>query len=68
MKKLSTKQVQLQKENLMKKRNLRPQQAAPVARETTATSDQQGQVTPLFGSWEWQNGNEFAPFAGDGAE
>ena len=68
MKKLSTKQVQLQKENLMKKRNLRPQQAAPIARETTATSDQQGQVTPLFGSMKWLFGNQSAPFAGDGAE
>ncbi|MCM0590523.1 MAG: anacyclamide/piricyclamide family prenylated cyclic peptide [Gloeotrichia echinulata IR180] len=47
----------------MKKRNLRPQQAAPVARETTATSDQQGQVTP-----QWRHNTSDSPFAGDGAE
>ncbi|MFK0733140.1 MAG: anacyclamide/piricyclamide family prenylated cyclic peptide [Gloeotrichia echinulata GP01] len=46
----------------MKKRNLRPQQVAPVARETNTTSDQQGQVTP--GRF-WAAGH---PFAGDDAE
>jgi len=32
----------------MTKKNLRPQQVAPVQRETTATSSQQGQMTPSF--------------------
>ncbi|WP_417118281.1 anacyclamide/piricyclamide family prenylated cyclic peptide [Nodularia spumigena] len=33
----------------MTKKNIRPQQVAPVERETTATSkDQSGQVTPLW--------------------
>ncbi|MFK0733137.1 MAG: anacyclamide/piricyclamide family prenylated cyclic peptide [Gloeotrichia echinulata GP01] len=49
----------------MKKRNLRPQQAAPVARETTATSDQQGEVTPLGLGCGWPG---CYPFAGDDAK
>ncbi|MFK0733141.1 MAG: anacyclamide/piricyclamide family prenylated cyclic peptide [Gloeotrichia echinulata GP01] len=45
----------------MKKRNLRPQQAAPVARETNTTSDQQGFMAPQI----WMG---WYPFAGDDAE
>lgn len=49
----------------MTKKNIRPQQVAPVERETTATAkDQSGQVTPcgiiVFGGRD--------PFAGDDAE
>ncbi|MCM0590525.1 MAG: anacyclamide/piricyclamide family prenylated cyclic peptide [Gloeotrichia echinulata IR180] len=50
----------------MKKRNLRPQQAAPVARETTATSFQQAQVTAC--TYCVLATRECTPFAGDGAE
>ena len=52
----------------MTKKNIRPQQVAPVERETTATSkDQSGQVTPL-----WDRDPDpmmrMNPFAGDDAE
>ncbi len=47
----------------MTKKNISPQQVAPVERETTATAkDQSGQVTP-----QWA-GLISAPFAGDDAE
>ncbi|MBD2255585.1 anacyclamide/piricyclamide family prenylated cyclic peptide [Nostoc parmelioides] len=47
----------------MSKKNIRPQQVAPVERETTASSkDQSSQVTP-----QWDSGVLF-PFAGDDAE
>jgi prenylated cyclic peptide (anacyclamide/piricyclamide family) len=50
----------------MTKKNIRPQQVAPVERETISTAkDQSGQVTAHgFGSgaYEWN------PFAGDDAE
>ena len=48
----------------MTKKNIRPQQVAPVQREATATSttDKSGQVAALvWGSYE-------NPFAGDDAE
>ncbi len=50
----------------MTKKNIRPQQVAPVERETTATSKDQsgsGQVTPL-----WVSTGVANPFAGDDAE
>ena len=47
----------------MTKKNIRPQQVAPVERETISTAkDQSGQVTPLYLGF---GGN---PFAGDDAE
>ena len=47
----------------MTKKNIRPQQVAPVERETISTAkDQSGQVTTLDG---W--GRHY-PFAGDDAE
>nr|ADA63242.1 anacyclamide precursor [Anabaena sp. SYKE 816] len=47
----------------MTKKNIRPQQVAPVERETISTAkDQSGQVTAQF-SPDWR-----APFAGDDAE
>ncbi|MFK0732581.1 MAG: anacyclamide/piricyclamide family prenylated cyclic peptide [Gloeotrichia echinulata GP01] len=53
----------------MTKKNLRPQQAAPIARETTSTSSQQGQVTPSF-IWDPVLAMicQCIPFAGDDAE
>ncbi|MBS3025711.1 MAG: anacyclamide/piricyclamide family prenylated cyclic peptide [Dolichospermum sp. DET50] len=46
----------------MTKKNIRPQQVAPVERETISTAkDQSGQVTALI-AWPW------LPFAGDDAE
>lgn len=49
----------------MTKKNIRPQQVAPVERETTATAkDQSGQVTP---SYTELLGIGY-PFAGDDAE
>ena len=49
----------------MTKKNIRPQQVAPVERETTSTAkDQSGQVTAQF----LQPGNFWNPFAGDDAE
>ncbi|MBE9232140.1 anacyclamide/piricyclamide family prenylated cyclic peptide [Cuspidothrix issatschenkoi LEGE 03284] len=56
----------------MTKKNIRPQQVAPVERETISTAkDQSGQVTPLrYGYTE--SGKlylkEGIPFAGDDAE
>ncbi|MBO1072139.1 MAG: anacyclamide/piricyclamide family prenylated cyclic peptide [Dolichospermum sp. DEX189] len=48
----------------MTKKNIRPQQVAPVQRETTATSkDQSGQVVAL----NYQR-SMWDPFAGDDAE
>jgi prenylated cyclic peptide (anacyclamide/piricyclamide family) len=58
----------------MTKKNIRPQQVAPVERETTSTAkDQSGQVS---GSWEGGayggrasgNAGRGRPFAGDDAE
>ncbi|MDH6063402.1 anacyclamide/piricyclamide family prenylated cyclic peptide [Umezakia ovalisporum] len=47
----------------MTKKNIRPQQVAPVERETiSASKDQSGQITPLRG---WHPTD---PFAGDDAE
>ena len=51
----------------MTKKNIRPQQVAPVERETTATAkDQSGQVTPLRLGYCDEDG--CSPFAGDDAE
>jgi prenylated cyclic peptide (anacyclamide/piricyclamide family) len=51
----------------MTKKNIRPQQVAPVERETTATAkDQSGQVTPLY--TPDQRAGAMNPFAGDDAE
>ncbi|MBS9387615.1 MAG: anacyclamide/piricyclamide family prenylated cyclic peptide [Dolichospermum sp. WA123] len=48
----------------MTKKNIRPQQVAPVERETTSTAkDQSGQVTALLFPATF-----LAPFAGDDAE
>jgi prenylated cyclic peptide (anacyclamide/piricyclamide family) len=51
----------------MTKKNIRPQQVAPVERETISTAkDQSGQVSGSTGGyWEKRNGR---PFAGDDAE
>jgi prenylated cyclic peptide (anacyclamide/piricyclamide family) len=47
----------------MTKKNIRPQQVAPVERETISTvKDQSGQVTAQFNIWAR------VPFAGDDAE
>ena len=52
----------------MTKKNIRPQQVAPVERETTATSkDQSGQVTSAIETWS-DGGGYGDPFAGDDAE
>ncbi|MDH6056919.1 anacyclamide/piricyclamide family prenylated cyclic peptide [Umezakia ovalisporum] len=52
----------------MTKKNIRPQQVAPVERETISTSkDQGGQVTPHY--WDDDYWDRFYdPFAGDDAE
>ena len=48
----------------MTKKNIRPQQVAPVERETISTAkDQSGQVTA-----QMSNGTRWNPFAGDDAE
>ena len=48
----------------MTKKNLKPQQAAPVQREINTTSSEAGTgLTPLFYHWRGAN-----PFAGDDAE
>jgi prenylated cyclic peptide (anacyclamide/piricyclamide family) len=53
----------------MTKKNLRPQQVAPVQRETNATSkDQIGQVTPQYNAPTHDANAYFNPFAGDDAE
>ncbi|WP_082830103.1 anacyclamide/piricyclamide family prenylated cyclic peptide [Nodularia spumigena] len=53
----------------MTKKNIRPQQVAPVERETTATSkDQSGQVTPSMTAGHRKGDRNTAPFAGDDAE
>jgi len=50
----------------MTKKNIRPQQVAPVERETISTAkDQSGQVTAQWITGNMFNGN---PFAGDDAE
>ncbi|WP_414521161.1 anacyclamide/piricyclamide family prenylated cyclic peptide [Umezakia ovalisporum] len=51
----------------MTKKNIRPQQVAPVERETiSASKDQSGQITP---QWErTYTPNHPVPFAGDDAE
>ena len=47
----------------MTKKNIRPQQVAPVEREIISTAkDQSGQVEARRAGWD------FAPFAGDDAE
>jgi len=50
----------------MTKKNLKPQQAAPVQREINTTSSVGGTgLTPLKATWQnWS----FDPFAGDDAE
>ncbi|MBS9387620.1 MAG: anacyclamide/piricyclamide family prenylated cyclic peptide [Dolichospermum sp. WA123] len=51
----------------MTKKNIRPQQVAPVERETTSTAkDQSGQVTALALNRGYQPNKN--PFAGDDAE
>jgi prenylated cyclic peptide (anacyclamide/piricyclamide family) len=54
----------------MTKKNIRPQQVAPVERETISTAkDQSGQVTALWGSRKIRTDeNWLQPFAGDDAE
>jgi prenylated cyclic peptide (anacyclamide/piricyclamide family) len=48
----------------MTKKNLKPQQAAPVQREINTTSSVGGTgLTPLTSDWSFRN-----PFAGDDAE
>ena len=50
----------------MTKKNLKPQQAAPVQREINTTSSESGTSTGLTPHWSWSGiGN---PFAGDDAE
>jgi prenylated cyclic peptide (anacyclamide/piricyclamide family) len=49
----------------MTKKNLKPQQAAPVQREINTTSSEGGTgLKPLLGFWV----DPFDPFAGDDAE
>ncbi|MTJ17394.1 MULTISPECIES: anacyclamide/piricyclamide family prenylated cyclic peptide [unclassified Dolichospermum] len=49
----------------MTKKNIRPQQVAPVERETISTAkDQSGQVQAQSAQWQ----NFGVPFAGDDAE
>ncbi|BAY21338.1 hypothetical protein NIES2100_10890 [Calothrix sp. NIES-2100] len=53
----------------MKKRNLRPQQAAPVARETNSTNSSLGEkegIAALYSGIIYPWGRD--PFAGDDAE
>jgi prenylated cyclic peptide (anacyclamide/piricyclamide family) len=56
----------------MTKKNLKPQQAAPVQREINTTSSVGGTgLTPLFstGSQTWPTAGDYDnPFAGDDAE
>ncbi|MEI6445131.1 MAG: anacyclamide/piricyclamide family prenylated cyclic peptide [Nostocales cyanobacterium ELA583] len=57
----------------MTKKNIRPQQVAPVERETISTAkDKSGQVTPLKDGWCEMIRNDrcvqWNPFAGDDAE
>jgi prenylated cyclic peptide (anacyclamide/piricyclamide family) len=48
----------------MTKKNLKPQQAAPVQREINTTSSEGGTgLTPLWDKWD-----NITPFAGDDAE
>jgi prenylated cyclic peptide (anacyclamide/piricyclamide family) len=50
----------------MTKKNLKPQQAAPVQREINTTASEGGTgLTSLKYGW---NGNHYNPFAGDDAE
>jgi prenylated cyclic peptide (anacyclamide/piricyclamide family) len=50
----------------MTKKNIRPQQVAPVERRNISTAkDQSGQV---IATWEWFHTNSEDPFAGDDAE
>ena len=46
----------------MTKKNLKPQQAAPVQREINNTSSSAEGLTPLYSGHQWD------PFAGDDAE
>ena len=48
----------------MTKKNLKPQQAAPVQREINNTSSSAEGLTPLYSPWQ----PEWDPFAGDDAE
>ena len=51
----------------MTKKNIRPQQVAPVERETISTAkDQSGQVTANNTGVIWRG--DYDPFAGDDAE
>ena len=53
----------------MTKKNIRPQQVAPVERETISTAkDQSGQVQALIGLEEFARRGNKNPFAGDDAE
>ena len=54
----------------MNKKNIRPQQVAPVERETISTAkDQSGQVTAQgYGQVTINNIPKLIPFAGDDAE
>ena len=53
----------------MTKKNLKPQQAAPVQREINTTSSVGGTgLTPLFGSSLFIGHHPITPFAGDDAE
>jgi prenylated cyclic peptide (anacyclamide/piricyclamide family) len=79
LKKLSK---QTKEKHTMIKKNIRPQQVAPVQRDTTATSYQSGLVTPLYKKSSWEGsiyGPDMGsrvpaekrsknPFAGDDAE
>jgi prenylated cyclic peptide (anacyclamide/piricyclamide family) len=52
----------------MTKKNIRPQQVAPVEREIISTAkDQSGQVTAQT-MWEGEDRDSYDPFAGDDAE
>ncbi|MDH6100173.1 DUF5840 family protein [Anabaenopsis sp. FSS-46] len=54
----------------MTKKNIRPQQVAPVERETiSASKDQSGQITPLsYSTTTLPFATPLLPFAGDDAE
>jgi prenylated cyclic peptide (anacyclamide/piricyclamide family) len=56
----------------MTKKNIRPQQVAPVERETISTSkDQSGQITPSADNeygYKLDASDNYIPFAGDDAE
>jgi prenylated cyclic peptide (anacyclamide/piricyclamide family) len=51
----------------MTKKNLKPQQAAPVQREINTTSCEGGTRLIPLQDWDWSSAGRF-PFAGDDAE